>query len=163
MKTPFDALIAEAAEASDLDKVLVQALIAQESGGNPWASRVEPGYLANEVVKREAQAWSQRHHGVPTTQTELYLRSSSFGLLQIMGQVARENGFAPRYLTALYDPMTNLELGCRLLQRRKIKAASLEHLILMWNAGIGSKPPVPDNAYVASVKKFMEETPYGIA
>lgn len=162
MITTFDALIAEMAESLGFDKVLLQAFVCQESGGDPWACRIEPGYLVNEVVKW-ARQWSQNHKGNPTVQTELYLRSSSFGLLQIMGQVARENGFTRRYLTELFVPHENLGLGCRLLQKRQAKAANLDHLIWMWNAGMGSKPPSPDNAYVASVKRFMQETPYGTA
>lgn len=160
MHTPFDAQIKQAAEACELDPILVQAIVVKESNGDPWASRFEPAYFTNSVVLMAAKRWSQKHNGIPTEKTEIAHRSMSYGLVQLMGQVARENGFASRFLTALYDPATNLEWGCRILAARAKRAHSPEHLMFMWNAGPGAGLPHAENVYVAAVKRFMADTPY---
>jgi hypothetical protein len=51
--------------------------------------------------------------GLPPT--EEIARSISWGLMQVMGQVAREHGFSGKYLSALCDPAAGLELGCTVL------------------------------------------------
>jgi len=50
-----------------------------------------------------------------TILTELLGQQTSWGLLQIMGAVARERGFKG-WLTELCDPTVNLEWGCRHLR-----------------------------------------------
>jgi len=50
-----------------------------------------------------------------TILTELLGQQTSWGLLQIMGAVARERGFKG-WLTELCDPQVNLEWGCRHLR-----------------------------------------------
>src|SRR3989442_7842808 len=50
--------------------------------------------------------------------SEAYARGFSWGLMQVMGQVARENGFAADFLSALCDPEQGLALGCLVLQKK---------------------------------------------
>ena len=47
---------------------------------------------------------------------EWWGQQASWGLMQIMGAVARELGFAGLYLPALCDPALNLTYGCQKLQ-----------------------------------------------
>ena len=62
---------------------------------------------------------------------------------QVMGQVARENGFTDHYLSALCDPATGLEMGCRVL-RKKLDAAKGDTAkgLLLWNGGANPNYPV---------------------
>src|SRR5712692_6395106 len=81
-----------------LDPVLVCAVIEQESAWNPWAVRYEPGFLSRYVAPLYAAG--------KLSATETYTRSMSWGLMQVMGQVAREFGFAGDSLPELCDPAT---------------------------------------------------------
>ena len=51
--------------------------------------------------------------GLPAT--EEIARSISWGLMQVMGQVAREHGFDGRFLSALCDPDAGVSMGCVVL------------------------------------------------
>jgi soluble lytic murein transglycosylase-like protein len=79
------ALARAAAAAHSLDPALVCAVVEQESAWNSWAIRFEPGFLARYVAPLHAAG--------KISATEAYARSFSWGLMQVMGQVAREHGF----------------------------------------------------------------------
>ncbi|MFZ0821749.1 MAG: transglycosylase SLT domain-containing protein [Candidatus Acidiferrales bacterium] len=81
----FIALARAAAAAHSLDPALVCAVVEQESAWNPWAIRYEPGFLARYVAPLFTAG--------KLSTTEAYARSFSWGLMQVMGQVAREHGF----------------------------------------------------------------------
>ena len=66
-----------------LDPLVVCAVAEQESAWNPFAVRFEPAFLSR-YVKPQIPA-------APTTKE--ITRSCSFGLLQIMGEVAIECGW----------------------------------------------------------------------
>lgn len=89
-----------------LDPALVAAVCEQESSWNPWAMRYEPAFYLHYIVPMGLKD--------PTAQTA---RSTSFGLMQIMGQTAIEFGFTGRFLTELCDPDTGVDYGCRKLRR----------------------------------------------
>jgi soluble lytic murein transglycosylase-like protein len=114
---------------------LLAAVIHQESGGNPFAVRYEPAFL-----KRYLEDKTKKTIGghVPTRcswQTEVQMRSTSFGLMQLMGQVARERGFQGEFLTELCDPAVNLKWGSELLQTLLHKHDTTEKALLRWNGG----------------------------
>jgi len=90
-----------------MDPVLLCALVEHESSWNPWAVRYEPAFLERYVKVTTP--------GVPTT-LEL-TKAMSFGLGQIMGEVAVELGFNGRFLTELCDPDTGLDYAARKLHR----------------------------------------------
>ncbi|MBS1842459.1 MAG: lytic transglycosylase domain-containing protein [Acidobacteria bacterium] len=117
-----------AAEAHDLDPALVCAVIEQESAWNPWAMRYEPAFFAKYVASL--------YTNNKVSASEAYARGFSWGLMQIMGQVARENGFTDRFLSGLCDPATGIEYGCRVL-RKKLDSAKGDTLqgLLAWNGG----------------------------
>ncbi len=71
-----------AAEARGLDPALVCAVCHHERANwKQWAVRYEPGFYEKYVEKM-----------VGISATEKTMRATSFGLMQIMGQVARELG-----------------------------------------------------------------------
>ena len=96
-----------------LDPALVCALCEVESSWIPWAVRYEPKYrwLYN------LQGGISVDVGLyePEEATEAVQQKISWGLLQIMGAVARERGFRG-WLTELCDPTVNLEWGCKHLR-----------------------------------------------
>src|ERR1700736_884344 len=121
-------LARKAAAAHSLDPALVGAVVEQESAWNPWAMRYEPAFFAKYV----APLYTNNKVGA----TEAYSRGISWGLMQVMGQVAREKGVSSLYLSALCDPANGLSIGCRVL-REKLAAASGDaaKALLAWNGG----------------------------
>lgn len=82
---------------------LVCAVCEQESAWNEWAVRYEPSFLSRYVAPLYTAG--------KLSATEAYTRSMSWGLMQIMGQTARELGFgAP--LPSLCDPQLGVKYGC---------------------------------------------------
>ena len=130
-----------------LDPWLLLALIAQESGGDPWAIRVERGFfrryheglvaLVRSTVSTRDDYWMQYPD----------LFSASYGLTQIMLPVAIELGFTFRYPTELCDPTPNVALGSMKLRAcfRPVVSGELEPIraaLLRYNGG--GDPEYPD-------------------
>jgi|SRR5437868_1412600 len=125
----------KAAASSSLDPSLVCAIIEQESAWNPWAMRYEPAFFAKYVAPL--------YTNNKVSASEAYARGFSWGLMQVMGQVAREIGYAEPFLSALCDPADALEIGCRIL-RKKLDAAAGDttRALLLWNGGADPAYPV---------------------
>ena len=107
-----------------LDPALVCAVVEQESAWDAHAIRYEPGFRTRYVAPL----------GLPPT--EEVARSISWGLMQVMGQVAREHGFSGKFLSALCDPAAGLDSGCAVLAT-KLSAAggNLARSLELWNGG----------------------------
>jgi soluble lytic murein transglycosylase-like protein len=125
--SPPDALIALARAAAAqhrLAPTLVCAVVDQESSWDPFAMRYEPAFRARYVAPLQL------------TPSEEIARSISWGLMQVMGQLARERGFAGEFLTALCNPATGLSVGCAALAA-KIADASGDTArgLALWNGG----------------------------
>lgn len=124
----------EAAGRHGLDAALVCAVVEQESSWNPWAMRYEPKFFAKYVASL--------YTNNKVSATEAYARGFSWGLCQVMGQVAREFGFTDHNLSALCDPETGLEFGCKVLAKKLERAGGDEVKgLLLWNGG--SNPNYP--------------------
>jgi soluble lytic murein transglycosylase-like protein len=125
-----------------LDPALVCAIVAQESGFNQYALRFEPLFLQRYVVPLKL-----------TNPTEAELRAFSFGLLQIMGQSARELDYNG-HMGALLEPDINLFWGMRHF-RNKLSAAGyvVEKALLLWNGG--GIPQYPDQV-LARIGEFTD-------
>jgi len=122
--TDLLALARSAAAKHSLDAPLVCAVIEQESTWDPHAMRYEPTFRARYVAPL----------GLPPT--EEVARSISWGLMQVMGQVAREHGFGGKFLSALCDPATGLEIGCAVLSAKLAGAGGeVAHALQLWNGG----------------------------
>jgi soluble lytic murein transglycosylase-like protein len=111
-----------------LDPQLVCAVIEQESAWNPWAVRYEPGFLSRYVAPLYTAG--------KLSATEAYTRAMSWGLMQVMGQVAREFGFKDASLAELCDPLAGIEFGCRILAARLARAkGDVPAALQAWNGG----------------------------
>jgi soluble lytic murein transglycosylase-like protein len=122
------ALARLAAASHALDPALVCAVCEQESAWDPWAIRYEPGFMSQYVdpllTAKKISA------------TEAYARSFSWGLMQIMGETARERGYTEDSLATLCDPVTGLEYGCRQLSNRLAPAkGDVAKGLQFWNGG----------------------------
>jgi soluble lytic murein transglycosylase-like protein len=125
----FIAMAKAAAEAVSLDPALVCAVCEQESSWNPWALRYEPGFLSRYVMPLFSAG--------KISATEAYARAMSWGLMQIMGETAREFGLPDAMpLPTLCDPATGLEYGCKKLADCWERARGDEtKALLLWNGG----------------------------
>jgi soluble lytic murein transglycosylase-like protein len=121
-----------AADAHALWPELVGAIVEQESAWNPWALRYEPEFYEKYVVP-------QIERGAIADVTESRARALSWGLMQVMGQVAREHGFASEPLASLCDSAVGLEIGCRVFAAKLAAAeGNVTRALLLWN-GAGNQ------------------------
>lgn len=112
---------------------LVQALIDIESSGNPYAIRFEPHFY-KELLNKSIQTFSSDC----TVDTERVMRATSWGLMQIMGETARNLGFDNKFLSELIEPGINLKYGCLYLARSTAinrKQYGIKGGIAAYNAG----------------------------
>jgi soluble lytic murein transglycosylase-like protein len=121
-------LARKAAVAQSLDPGLVCAVIEQESNWNPWAIRYEPAFFAKYVASL--------YTNNKVSASEAYARGFSWGLMQVMGQVAREFGFDGPFLASLCDPEQGLAVGCKVLRKKfDVNAGDATRALLAWNGG----------------------------
>src|SRR2546423_12822568 len=128
------ALARKTADAQSLDPALICAVVEQESAWNPWAMRYEPFFFAKYVAGL--------YTNNKISATEAYARGFSFGLMQVMGQVAREAGFDGLFLSALCDPEQGLAIGCKVLRKRfDATGGDTTRALLAWNGGANPAYP----------------------
>ncbi|MHB8392488.1 MAG: transglycosylase SLT domain-containing protein [Acidobacteriaceae bacterium] len=114
---PYRGAIEEAAARESLPPSLIAAVIQEESRFDPWATRAEARYVRSRAIRRAARRYVREHPHGPTAYTELLDRSRSYGLMQVMGETAREQGFARPFLAELYVPANAIAHGAKLLAR----------------------------------------------
>ncbi len=140
------ALARARAAACGLSPELVCAVCEQETGDrcpdpqtgreawNPWAIRYEDGFYHHYVLPLLGS-------GDLRDLTEARARAFSWGLMQVMGQTARENGFAG-HMAQLCDPAVGLETGCRVLAQKLAAArGDVVRGLLLWNGGANTEYP----------------------
>ena len=139
----------EAAIRHQIDPNWVYAIIQKESSGISSAMRYEKNwkYLAR------PDFYADRLN--ITTDTEIQLQKFSYGLMQIMGSVAREYGFADS-LALLIDPFRSLEYGCRHLKNFRRRYPLGRDWIAAYNAGTPRKNPDGTYSNEEYVKKVVE-------
>lgn len=130
-KTAYTHLITDIATIHGVDPILVEAVVVKESSGNTFAWNPEPRYRYlwdvrksrpfRQMTPKEASSAFPpldfpAFRGDPDQ--EYWGQRASWGLLQIMGAVAREYGFKRPYLTELTDPRVNLDIGVKHLNAR---------------------------------------------
>ena len=127
-------LARKTAVAHGLDPALVCAVVEQESSWNPWAIRYEPLFFAKYVARLFTNN--------KVSASEAYARGFSWGLMQVMGQTAREAGYAEPFLSSLCDPADALEIGCRVL-RKKFDTSASQSSFRAESSERGISPSVP--------------------
>lgn len=168
-------LIQSAAARHSLPPSLIAAFIQVESGGDPWAWNPEPKYRwfwnvrldrpfrtlgASEIASEFPPADFPALAG--DADQEWWAQQASWGLMQIMGSVAREHGCRLPYLTRLCDPAENLEFACRHLTQlrdRFQQAHGWDGVIAAYNAGSprreGVTGPYVNQGYVDKVRRAL--------
>ncbi len=153
-KIPMDTVKAIAAKFS-LDYRLVTAIIMQESGGKSFAMRHEPRYKYLFSPDKLAKTVGC------TMETMVVMQMTSWGLMQVMGAVAYEDGFpTTQYVSQLVIPTIGIEYGCKRLSRLWGKYKTIDQVISAYNAGSLSMTPdgkYKNQAYVDSVLRYMVE------
>jgi soluble lytic murein transglycosylase-like protein len=118
-----------------LDPAIVCAVVEQESAWNTFALRFEPAFFAKYVASL--------YTNNKVTASEAYARGFSWGLMQVMGQVARETGYDAPYLSAICDPQQGLAIGCKVLRKKfDATAGDTTRALLAWNGGANPQYPV---------------------
>ena len=120
------------ADKEGIDAKVFCALIETESGWNTWAARYEPGFKKRYIDPIK----SIERFGVTSYATEREHRSTSFGLCQVMGQVAREMGCKVHSLIQLCDPQTGLTYGAKRLKKAMDRKSGVVRAALLdYNGG----------------------------
>lgn len=130
-----------------LDPLWVAAIVEVESAGNPWAVRYEPKWR----YFIEAQIRGVSHD------TEVNQQKTSWGLMQVMGTVARELGCDAPFLSVLCSPVVGLEYGCQYLAKQlKRYDGDILDAVSAYNAGTAKKSAdgmYANQSYVDKVKR----------
>ncbi len=117
-----------AAKPFGINPALLMAMAKVESGLNPYAVRFEPKWRYHWNCKEFAEEL------IITPQTEEMLQATSWGLMQVMGTVAREMGF-DRHLTELTEPGLNVVIACKKLRLLFNKYKKTHDVISAYNQG----------------------------
>lgn len=150
---PLD-LINEISLEFDIDPDLVAAIVSSESNGKPCATRYEPkfNYLKDPKVFSAINSI--------THDTEVIHQKTSWGLMQVMGAVAREYGF-DKPLVKLCDPRTGLFYGVSHLNKfLKKYNGTTELAVSAYNQGADYRDISGELKNKAYVEKVMSKYRY---
>lgn len=164
------AAIEKTAASHGLEADLVEALVLTESGGNPFAWNPEPRYRYV-VHPRTGRPWTVTSDdaagkfppvGFPALagdpDNEWWGQQASWGLMQVMGALAREQGFREPYLPALCDVVTNLQIGCRHLAALLTWAkGDVDRALRAYNGGRGGADSPATAPYPVKVRGFLNQ------
>lgn len=154
----------------DVPPSLVEAIVLVESGGDPFAIRHEPSYrwLVNVKTRQPFRSLTPSERvsaAAPpdfpagtgrSADTEWMQQRTSWGLMQIMGALARELGYTEPFLSSLCDPVANLRLGCRHLSSLLAWAHGDTHrAIRAFNGGRGGADLPATEDYLQKVLKHL--------
>lgn len=132
-----------------LDPFLIEALIIVESNFDEWAWNPEPRYrylwdirqnkpfrvLTPDEISSEKPP-NDFHSLAGDPDQEWWGQQASWGLMQIMGAVAREHGFTGPYITKLLNPIENFQFGSIHLKSQFTWArGDAEQALAAWNGG----------------------------
>lgn len=143
----------------------VLGMIEVESSGEPDAWNPEPKYrylwdIAQGKPFRKLTEAEQASEIPPTDfpgprgldrDAEWWGQQASWGLMQVMGAVARELGYKGRHLPALCRPEIGIPIGCRHLANQIRRFGNLDNGIAAYNAGTPRLEDPKVKQYVDSV------------
>ncbi len=151
-KVEIQALAAKKAEEHGHEVSLILAIIQKESLYDTFAFRYEPKFSYTYMVHSYANL-----NGI-SQMSEQVAQCTSWGLMQVMGAVARELQFKEN-LTMLTLPEIGLHYGCLKLARLKDKyKGSVPDAISAYNQGNNRKNPqgkYMNQRYVDDVLRYM--------
>lgn len=127
-----EALIDVNSKKYSLDSDLIRAIVLVESGGNPFTVRYEPAWKYLYFAREFAEKLNI------TYPTEVFLQSTSWGYMQVMGSVCRELSFTDM-ITKLATPEIGMDYGCKKLAQVKGKYENETDIISAYNAGSPKK------------------------
>ena len=155
-KLPLD-LISAASVKHGLDAAVVAAIVWHESKGVALKTRAEVRQSQDKYLVNYRD-FAERL-GISET-TEKVAQQHSWGLMQIMGYVARELGHMG-YLTELLQPELNLRYGCMKLKKLYQKYGNDGDVISSYNQGGPYRTPggmyFNQKEYVDVVSKYLRE------
>jgi soluble lytic murein transglycosylase-like protein len=167
IERPLIQIISSIAESYELDPQLVLGLVDVESSGDRWAWNPEPRYRYFWNVRANLPFRSVSAAEIATEippsdfpslagdrDQEWWAQQASWGLMQIMGATARENGFSGRYLTQLCEIDLNLRIGCTILKNLKgWSKGDMARMLAAYNGGRRGNivPPYRNVAYATKV------------
>jgi len=116
----YDNIIIETAKRFVLDPALIKAICRKESNFDQYVMRFEPWFMLRYVIKRHKDIYPstrlREFANIPNMDiSETVFRSTSFGLMQIMGQSCRDLGYHGKH-GRLLDIETNIIWGCKILK-----------------------------------------------
>lgn len=121
--------IKKAAIEHGLDQFHIAACIMTETLGNRFAARFEPKWRYFFEDRK-----SLADDLMISVETETMLQATSFGYMQVMGAVARENGLRD-HITVLIEPDIGIKYGCIKLKKLLNKYGNIYDAIAAYNAG----------------------------
>lgn len=145
-------LVVSLAHDHKIDPPLALALAEKESTFDRWAWNPEPRYrylwdvhqnapfrplTAEENVSEVPPADFPSYHGVPRD-AEWWGQQASWGMMQIMGAVARENGFVGRHFPQLCEPKVGLPLSFRHFSKYLARYHDVFRALEAYNGGPGA-------------------------
>jgi soluble lytic murein transglycosylase-like protein len=141
-------------KASNIDPNLIAAIVETESAGNPFAMRYEKHWR---YILRPVDFAMKLNI---TPETERTLQMFSYGLMQIMGSVAREYGMQGE-LPKLLDPDLGIQYGTIHLRGFISRYKSIPDAVSSYNQGspVKNKNGVgyKNQAYVDKVMSLYEK------
>lgn len=143
-------LIEALAEIYKVKPSWIKAICIVESAMNPWATRYEPKWSYLYDVKSFAK------QNIITAQTETIHQKTSWGLMQVMGSVAREHGFEDD-LPMLCIPKVGLTYGVMHFNKFYDKYGDLEDALASYNAGAPRRQTNGQYQNQSYVTKVMTE------
>ncbi len=169
--TTYRPLIESQAAIFDVPATFIAAIVKVESNGNPYAWNPEPRYRYLWDVKQRAPfrplTKFELESEIPPADfptkagdrdQEWWGQAASWGLMQVMGAVAREQGFSGDYLTEMTDPGLNLYYGCKVIKGLVLWSGSdYNRVAAAYNAGRGGWRSPAGAAYALKVQKALKE------
>lgn len=121
-------LIQDVCSMHEVDSDLILAIVDVESGGNTYAARFEAYWKYFSNIQKNAATLKI------SFATEQNMQMCSWGLMQVMGSVAREHGYSLE-LQRLCEPKSGLQYGVRQISKF-LKIYPIESdVIAAYNAG----------------------------
>jgi hypothetical protein len=134
---------------------LIDAIVLVESGGNPYAIRFEQGFYDRYIKGKPVKTY-----GPCSKDTEMIARATSWGAMQVMGQVARELGYDKTYLSQLCG-QDGIDIGVKYLRQLALRFSfDWKKVISAYNAGPGGVGTNPE--YVSKVVEKIQGSLKGV-